>query len=97
VERLAILPIDAPKTKEIESATIVDRRVTLPIHAPTHVPSSSDTVIYFSTTTQPTSQGKGEGTSKRLKMVMTQIWMATTRRIGSPKIEVIIKLVFRFV
>jgi hypothetical protein len=37
VERLAILPIDAPKTKEIESATIVDRRVTSPIHAPTHV------------------------------------------------------------
>jgi hypothetical protein len=37
VERLAILPIDAPKTKEIESATILDRRVTLPIHAPTHV------------------------------------------------------------
>jgi hypothetical protein len=37
VERLAILPIDAPKTKEIKSATIVDRRVTSPIHAPTHV------------------------------------------------------------
>jgi hypothetical protein len=37
LERLAILPIDAPKTKEIESATIVDRRATSPIHAPTHV------------------------------------------------------------
>jgi hypothetical protein len=37
VERLAILPIDAPKTKEIESATIVDRRITSPINAPTHV------------------------------------------------------------
>jgi hypothetical protein len=37
VERLAILPIDAPKTKEIKSATIVDRRVTSPICAPTHV------------------------------------------------------------
>jgi hypothetical protein len=37
VERLAILPIDAPKTKETESATIVDRRVPSPIRAPTHV------------------------------------------------------------
>jgi hypothetical protein len=37
MERLAILPIDAPKTKEIESATVVDRRVTSPIRAPTHV------------------------------------------------------------
>jgi hypothetical protein len=35
VERLAILPIDAPKTKEIESATIVERRVTMLIDAPT--------------------------------------------------------------
>jgi hypothetical protein len=32
---LAILPIDAPKTKEIESATIVERRVTMLIDAPT--------------------------------------------------------------
>jgi hypothetical protein len=37
VERWVILPVDAPKTKEIESATIVDRRATSPIHAPTHV------------------------------------------------------------
>jgi hypothetical protein len=35
VQRLAILPIDAPKTKEIESATIVERRVTMLIDAPT--------------------------------------------------------------
>jgi hypothetical protein len=35
VERLDILPIDAPKTKEIESAIIAERRVTMPINAPT--------------------------------------------------------------
>jgi hypothetical protein len=34
---LAILPIDAPKTKEIESATIVERGVTILIDAPTLV------------------------------------------------------------
>jgi hypothetical protein len=37
VERLAIFPIDAPKTKEIESATIVERMVTMIIDAPTLV------------------------------------------------------------
>jgi hypothetical protein len=37
VERLAILPIDAPKTKEIESAIIVERGVTILIDAPTLV------------------------------------------------------------
>jgi hypothetical protein len=37
VERLVILPIDAPKTKEIKSATIVERRVTMLIDAPTLV------------------------------------------------------------
>jgi hypothetical protein len=37
IERLAILPIDAPMTKEIESATIVERRVTMIIDAPTLV------------------------------------------------------------
>jgi hypothetical protein len=37
VERLAILPIYAPKTKEIESATIVERGVTMLINAPTLV------------------------------------------------------------
>jgi hypothetical protein len=36
VERLAIFPIDAPKSEDIENATIVDRRVTSLIHAPTH-------------------------------------------------------------
>jgi hypothetical protein len=35
VERLTILPIDAPKTKEIESATIVERKVTMLIDAST--------------------------------------------------------------
>jgi hypothetical protein len=37
VERLAMLPIYAPKTKEMESATIVERGVTMLIDAPTLV------------------------------------------------------------
>jgi hypothetical protein len=32
---LSILPIDAPKTEEIESAITIERRVTLLINAPT--------------------------------------------------------------
>jgi hypothetical protein len=35
MERLAILPIDAPKTKEIGSAITTERRVTMLIDAPT--------------------------------------------------------------
>jgi hypothetical protein len=35
VERLAILPIDDPKTKEIESAITAERRVIMPVNAPT--------------------------------------------------------------
>jgi hypothetical protein len=35
VERLAIWPIDAPKTKEIKSAINAERRVIMPINAPT--------------------------------------------------------------
>jgi hypothetical protein len=34
VERLAILPIDAPKTKEIESAITAETRVIMPVNAP---------------------------------------------------------------
>jgi hypothetical protein len=37
VERLAILPIDAPKTKEIERTTIVEKGLTMLIDAPTLV------------------------------------------------------------
>jgi hypothetical protein len=53
--------------------------------------SSSDIVIYFNATTQPVSQGKGESTSRILKVVMTQIWIVTMSRIVFPKIEVVIE------
>jgi hypothetical protein len=83
VERLRILPIDAPKTKEIESTTIVERRATSQIHAPTHVLSSTDTVIYFSTTTQPASKRKGESTSKGLKTDLTTFgWLLCGRLVS---------------
>jgi hypothetical protein len=80
VQRLAILAIDAPKTKEIGGATIVERRVTILIDAPTLVVDLSSS-----------RPRKRRSTSKRLKTDMTWIWMVTMLRIVFPKIEVIIK------
>jgi hypothetical protein len=37
VDRLFIMPIDAPESEETKSAIIVERRVTLLFNAPTHV------------------------------------------------------------
>jgi hypothetical protein len=52
---------------------------------------SSNTVIYFSTTTQPASQRKGEIASRRLRTGMTWIQMTTMWRIGFPKMQVMIR------
>jgi hypothetical protein len=77
VERLAILPIDASKTKEIECAITAERRVTMPSNGPTLLVNA-----------EPGSQGNGESTFGRLK---TRIWMTVTWRTGFSKIEVMVE------
>jgi hypothetical protein len=80
VERLAILPIDAPEIREIKTTTIVEGRITMLIDTPTLVIDLSSS--------RPRKRRK---CSKRVKMVMTQIWMVTILRILFPGIEVMIE------
>jgi hypothetical protein len=67
VDRNLKLPWMKTKSEEIESYTIVEKRVTMLIDAQPWSPIS-----------HPTSHGKGESTSKRLRTNMTQIWMTIT-------------------
>jgi hypothetical protein len=59
------------KTQRTRSATMMDRWVTLLFNAATHV-LAPNTIIYFSTTAQPTSQREGGSASESLKDLKMQ-------------------------